>query len=95
MPSRPARPDFAGAVEGRGQQAFSASAPPPPVRAPANGDWEEANQRVTFYCPKDLLQALEQRVLDERRGSGWSKSRIIVEGLRMVLGEGTPAAGKP
>jgi hypothetical protein len=86
VPSRRARPDFAGAVEGRGQQAFSANEPSLPSRPAPSGDWEEANQRVTFYCPKDVLAELEQRVLEERDKAGRSKSRIIVDGLRKELG---------
>jgi len=38
--------------------------------------WEAENQRVTFYCPKDLLSRLQDAVSEDR-----SKSAIIVEAL--------------
>jgi len=43
--------------------------------------WEAENQRVTFYCPKDLLSRLQDAVSEDR-----SKSAIIVEALTKEFG---------
>lgn len=60
---------------------------PPPIvdaqpstddRVPSTVDrWEDAHKRVTFYCPSDLLAAVEA----EMARSGRSKSRVIVDAL--------------
>jgi hypothetical protein len=54
-------------------------------RVPSTVDvpsWEEAHQRVTFYCPRDLLAAVEA----EMRASGRSKSRVIADAIAEHLG---------
>ena len=53
----------------------------PSAPAPAES-WEEAHQRVTFYCPRELLAAVEA----EMRRSGRSKSRVIVDAVAEHLG---------
>jgi Ribbon-helix-helix protein, copG family len=56
-------------------------------RGPSTVDldrWEDTHQRVTFYCPRDLLAAVEA----EMRRSGRSKSRVIVEAIAEHLGRG-------
>jgi hypothetical protein len=45
--------------------------------------WEASHSRVTFYCPDDLLEAVER----EMDRSGRSKSRVIVDALREHLGQ--------
>jgi Ribbon-helix-helix protein, copG family len=45
--------------------------------------WEASHSRVTFYCPDDLLAAVEREI--DR--SGRSKSRVIVDALREHLGQ--------
>ena len=52
---------------------------PSTVDAPS---WEESHTRVTFYCPRDLLAAVEA----EMQRSGRSKSRVIVDALAAHLG---------
>lgn len=43
--------------------------------------WDEAHVRVTFHCPKTLLELLNRQV---QRG-GKSKSRLIVDALAKAL----------
>ena len=43
--------------------------------------WEESNKRVTFYCPTDLIDAIE----DSMSRSGRSKTQVIVDALRKDL----------
>src|SRR5436305_509516 len=43
--------------------------------------WEDVHQRVTFHCPRTLLEALEAEVARSDR----SKSRVIVEALTAYL----------
>lgn len=53
-------------------------------RGPSTVDaerWDEAHQRVTFYCPRELLAAVEA----EMQRSGRSKSRVITDALREHL----------
>ncbi len=60
-------------------------------RGPSTVDakrWEEAHQRVTFYCPRDLLAAVET----EMRRSDRSKSRVIVDAIAEHLREDSDAA---
>ena len=56
-----------------------------PVRAPRSerepSQWELTHRRVTFYCPQDLLEEIE----NEMTVSGRSKSRVIVDALREHL----------
>lgn len=49
--------------------------------AEESGGWDDAHQRVTFYCPRDLVQAIEA----EMAASGRSKSRVIVDAVRAHL----------
>ncbi len=51
---------------------------------PAGGGgerWDESNRRVTFYCPVEVLEAIEA----EMKRSGRSKSQVIVNALRAYL----------
>lgn len=43
--------------------------------------WEDSNKRVTFYCPTDLLAAIEAEMDRSRR----SKTQVIVDCLRKDL----------
>ncbi len=59
-----------------------------PRPKPATGAWEDVNHRTTFYCPVDLLQAIEA----EMAGTHRSKTQVIVDALRaQLLDESTPA----
>ena len=51
-----------------------------PPAAPA-GSWNETHERVTFHCPRAVIDAVEAEVT---RGSR-SKSRVIVDALREHL----------
>ena len=69
------------AAEPRGRDAVY-SQPSTDDRGPSTVDisgpsWEAAHQRVTFYCPRELLARLEA----EMERSGRSKSRVIVDAL--------------
>jgi hypothetical protein len=44
----------------------------------AVGSWEGQNKRVTFYCPTQLLDLIEE----EMERSGRSKTSVIVDALR-------------
>ena len=51
---------------------------------PAGGpSWDETHQRVTFYCPLELLEAVEA----EMERSGRSKTGVIVDALRAHLAQ--------
>lgn len=54
----------------------------PPRRIPGERRWEAAHQRVTFYCPRDLLRTVELEGARSQR----SKSQVIVDALREHLG---------
>ena len=43
--------------------------------------WEDSHKRVTFYCPKDLLDAVEEAM----RRSDRSKTQVIVDAIRKDL----------
>ncbi len=43
--------------------------------------WEETHQRVTFYCPRALIDVIEA----EMNASSRSKSQVIVDALRQHL----------
>ncbi|MHB8466831.1 MAG: ribbon-helix-helix domain-containing protein [Acidimicrobiales bacterium] len=49
---------------------------------PADGKWEDRHRRVTFYCPAELLDLLENEAIRTERG----KSELIVLALRQCLG---------
>lgn len=72
----------------RGAEAIYASPEPATVdRPPSTVDgegaaWEENHKRVTFYCPVDVLDAVEASM----RETGRSKTRVIVDALRQHLG---------
>jgi len=78
---------------GRGAGAFlpddTAAGPPLPIAGnpeSATQDvntekWDTNHKRVTFYCPLELLRELEEAV----RTTGRSKTRFLVEGLRLAL----------
>ena len=53
----------------------------PARRIPGERRWEAAHQRVTFYCPRDLLRAVELETARSQR----SKSQVIVDALREHL----------
>lgn len=48
-----------------------------PSTATDSERWEDTHQRVTFYCPRELLAAVET----EMHHSGRSKSRVIVDAI--------------
>jgi hypothetical protein len=49
-----------------------------PRPKPTTGGWEDVNRRVTFYCPEEILDAIEA----EMATSGRSKTAVIVDALR-------------
>lgn len=55
-----------------------------------DGGWEDVNQRTTFYCPTDLLQAINEAMV----ATGRSKTQVIVDALRADLLADTAAGGK-
>lgn len=57
------------------------SAKKPAAPAPAAGSWNATHERVTFHCPRAVIDAVEAEVT---RG-GRSKSRVIVDALREHL----------
>ncbi len=85
---------------GRGAGAFlpddTAAGPPLPIAGnpeSATQDvntekWDTNHKRVTFYCPMDLLSALDDAV----RRTGRSKTQILTDGLRLAFEQ--PARGK-
>ncbi len=50
-------------------------------RKRSDAGWDESHRRVTFYCPLDLLEALEKEVGRSRR----SKTAVIVDAIREHL----------
>jgi len=52
-----------------------------PRPKPLTGGWEENHQRITFYCPNDLVAAVEAAMASTSR----SKSQVIVDALRGEL----------
>lgn len=52
-----------------------------PRPRPDAGAWEDLNRRVTFYCPVDLLEAIEAAMQD----TGRSKTQVIIDALRRDL----------
>ena len=50
--------------------------------------WEDPHRRVTFYCPTDLLDSIE----DEMTSSDRSKTQVIVDALRAQLLDGQEGA---
>ncbi len=56
------------------------------VAAPASqpterAGWEARHKRVTFHCPLELLEAIEEEV----RASGRRKNAVIIDALRANL----------
>ena len=47
--------------------------------------WEETHRRVTFYCPDEVLDAIETEMARSDR----SKTRVIVDALRTQLLDGS------
>jgi len=90
---RPSLRDHAvrGQVAPQGREAIYTPAPPQTAtvdhqpstvdRSPSTATWEEAHRRVTFYCPLDLLRALESEMDRSRR----SKTAVIVDAIREHL----------
>lgn len=62
-----------------------------PRRKPESGGWEETHQRVTFYCPVELADAIATRSV----ATGRSKTQLIVDALRAQFPEPTPPRGEP
>ena len=58
-----------------------------PRPRPPEGTWEDLNRRVTFYCPPDLLEAIEAA----RQDTGRSKTQVILDALRRDLLRGEEA----
>lgn len=60
----------------------------PRPKPPTGAAWEDVNQRTTFYCPVDLLGAIEAAMAATSR----SKTQVIVDALRaQLLDEAAPA----
>lgn len=58
----------------------------PAPAAPASGSWDATHERVTFHCPRAIIDAVEAEVTRSKRaGEGRSKSRIIVDAIRQHL----------
>lgn len=55
-----------------------------PRSKPATGGWDELHRRTTFYCPIELVEALDRA----RKATGRSKSQVIVDALRAHLDAG-------
>jgi hypothetical protein len=55
---------------------------PSAVTTTSQRRWDDAHQRVTFYCPRPLLRAVERRMAHADQ----SKSQVIVSALRRDLG---------
>ena len=88
MPKRSSLRDRLDQEEARGQEAVygqpsTVDRQPSTVSAPnvPGPGWEAAHQRVTFYCPRDLLDQVEAEVAHSSR----SKSRVITDALRAHL----------
>lgn len=63
--------------------AKKATAKPAPA---APGSWDATHERVTFHCPRAVIDAVEAEVTrSQRAGEGRSKSRIIVDAIRQHL----------
>ncbi len=60
-------------------------------RETAEGGWEDNNHRVIFYCPNDLKAAIEASMASTSR----SKTRVIVDALRVQLLDGATTAEEP
>jgi hypothetical protein len=78
--------------QGRGQEAVYGQPDPAPAPEPATpvprasraataASWDDTHQRVTFYCPLELLEVIEA----EMERSGRSKTGVIVDALREHL----------
>jgi hypothetical protein len=66
-----------------------AKAPPASTKPTADSsDWEENNVRVTFYCPRPMLEKVEKEIVR----SGRSKTRVIVDAIEHHLSSGWPAS---
>lgn len=53
------------------------------VTSEADARWEDTHQRVTFYCPRSMLKAVE----GEMARSSRSKSQVIVDALKSITGD--------
>jgi Ribbon-helix-helix protein, copG family len=83
VPKRSSLRDRLGQDQVRGQEAIYGQPEPATDRPPSTteGGWEAAHQRVTFYCPLELLEAIGAEIAR----SGRSKSRVITDALREHL----------
>lgn len=89
MPKRRTISDRLGQDQARGRDAIYGQpqpAPEPPgtvdrQRSTPTASWDDTHQRLTFYCPLDLLEAIEA----DMRRSGRSKTGVIVDALREHL----------
>lgn len=53
----------------------------PSQTEPESATWDKAHRRVTFYCPVEMVAALQAEMLR----SGRSKTAVIVDALRAHL----------
>lgn len=58
----------------------------PRKNPPTGASWEDTNRRVTFYCPVDLLAAVEAYM----HRTGQSKSQVITDAISLHLDPPNP-----
>jgi Ribbon-helix-helix protein, copG family len=92
VPKRSSLRDRLGQDEARGREAVYQPDPPAPALGPpqtvdrqrsTGASWDDTYQRVSFYCPLELLEAVEA----DMARSGRSKSAVIVAALREHLAQ--------
>lgn len=82
LPSTVHRPRSTKVARKSGPAKKTAAKPAPP----ASGSWDATHERVTFHCPRAIIDAVEAEVTRSKRsGEGRSKSRIIVDAIRQHL----------
>ena len=83
MSSRPPAGDVGPSPHGQSAPVPGAGdGPRQPGRPRQGAGWDASNKAVTFYCPVDLVAAIEAEVAKGRR----SKTQVIVQALRAELG---------
>lgn len=49
-----------------------------PRPKPPEGSWDNHHRRITFYCPAEMVDAIER----EMAATGRSKTQVIIDRLR-------------